>query len=42
MTNQNATSAQQVLNCNITTLNSRDIEGYLANQQPDVSSSRAI
>jgi uncharacterized protein (TIGR02246 family) len=36
MTNQETPSAQQVLNRNITTLNARDLEGYLANQQPDV------
>ncbi len=36
MKNQDTTNAQQVLDRNQTTLNARDIEGYLANQQPDV------
>lgn len=36
MNNQNTTSAQHVLDRNMTALNARDIEGYLANQQPDV------
>jgi len=36
MKNQETPSAQQVLTRNITTLNARDLEGYLANQQPDV------
>jgi len=36
MTNQETPSAQHVLTRNITTLNARDMEGYLANQQPDV------
>jgi uncharacterized protein (TIGR02246 family) len=36
MTNQETPSAQHVLTRNITTLNARDLEGYLANQQPDV------
>jgi uncharacterized protein (TIGR02246 family) len=36
MTNQETPSAQHVLTRNMTTLNARDLEGYLANQQPDV------
>jgi hypothetical protein len=36
MTDQDTTNAQQVLDRNMTTFNARDIEGYLANQQPDV------
>ena len=36
MTNQETTNAQHVLERNRITLNARDIEGYLANQQPDV------
>ncbi len=36
MAKQETPSAQQILNRNMTTLNARDIEGYLANQQQDV------
>ena len=36
MTNQETTDAQHILERNRITLNARDIEGYLANQQPDV------
>jgi predicted ester cyclase len=36
MTEQDTTSAKQVLDRNITALNARDLEAYLANQQPDV------
>jgi predicted ester cyclase len=36
MNNQDTPSTQQVLDRNLTTLNARDIDGYLANQQPDV------
>jgi uncharacterized protein (TIGR02246 family) len=36
MNNQETPSAQHVLTRNMTTLNARDMEGYLANQQPDV------
>jgi predicted ester cyclase len=36
MAKQETPSVQQVLNRNMTTLNARDIEGYLANQQQDV------
>jgi predicted ester cyclase len=36
MTTHQARSSKEVLNRNITALNSRDMEGYLANQQPDV------
>ena len=36
MKNQGTPSAHQVLNRNIAALNARDMEGYLANQQPDV------
>ena len=36
MIQQNRMSAKHVLDRNITALNTRDIEGYLANQQPDV------
>jgi predicted ester cyclase len=36
MTEQDATTVKQVLERNITAVNDRDIEAYLANQQPDV------
>lgn len=36
MAAQETPSTKQVLDRNITAVNSRDIEGYLANQQPDV------
>jgi predicted ester cyclase len=36
MVKQETPSTQQVLDRNITTLNARDIDGYLANQSPDV------
>jgi predicted ester cyclase len=36
MTQQDMMSAKHVLDRNITALNARDIERYLANQQPDV------
>jgi uncharacterized protein (TIGR02246 family) len=37
MTQQDMISAKHVLDRNITALNARDIEGYLANQRPDVT-----
>jgi predicted ester cyclase len=36
MNEQETTTAKDVLERNITALNARDIEAYLANQQPDV------
>jgi predicted ester cyclase len=36
MPEREAVNARDVLTRNITAINSRDIEGYLANQQPDV------
>src|SRR6266487_5773448 len=36
MAKQNTPNTKQVLDRNITALNARDIDGYLANQRPDV------
>jgi predicted ester cyclase len=36
MTHDQHTDLKQVLDRNITAINTRDMEGYLANQQPDV------
>ncbi len=36
MTDLDTTSVEQALDRNITAINNRDIEGYLANQQPDI------
>ncbi|HET6954010.1 MAG TPA: ester cyclase [Acidimicrobiales bacterium] len=36
MTNPDTTSVQQALERNITAINNRDLEGYLANQHPDI------
>ncbi len=36
MKEQDTTTAKEVLERNITALNTRDIDGYLANQRPDV------